>query len=320
MLELDPVEFAFREFLSQTLDVIVLQATDKQIVLHQKIEPGLPDLVTTDPIRLKQVLVNLLANAVKFTDHGSVELTVAWRNVSENAAELTFQIQDTGIGISPEQIGRLFKPFSQADSSTTRRFGGTGLGLVISNQIIQMMGGDIRVDSEPGKGSTFYFHIPVQYRMHVQGFGYNDHESSADDKISDAKLLVLIADDVVMNMMLIRDLVYRLFPNARIIEAENGRQAVELFSSNPVDLVLMDIQMPEMSGIEAAQSIRRLESPLRRRVPIVALTAGAMKEDREAALASGMDEYIPKPLDRKKLRETLRRVLTDSGIISAERT
>lgn len=468
-LELETVEANIIEIVEQAVDIVKYQAGVKQLELLLHIPPDIPATAEVDPIRLKQILLNLLNNAVKFTEKGEVELRVSFSKESDTIGAYTFEVRDTGIGISEVQLGQLFKPFSQADSSTTRRYGGTGLGLAISALLAQKMESRITVESTPGAGSTFGFtirtaftntpliprdeplnpgrvlivddneanrlilehnfhywnlsfescasgseaiaalkdrpfglivldyHMPefdgmetLRYIRKVLQLGSHqlpvillhsavdspdlreefrklgvvfsltkpvkatelwyyirkiskktsesvwaeegllyarnqaarrtnpDGTDAADPKSKQTKrgsYTILIAEDIQLNMLLIKTVIKKLLPQASILQASDGEAAIALWQAHRPNLILMDVQMPRMDGIAATEKIRELERfsglPYSARVRIVALTAGALKEEREKALLSGMDDFLTKPLDTERLAEVLQRHLAD---------
>ncbi len=441
MLELEIIRTNITELVEQVSDIIKFQASTKGLELLINIPPEIPQIIETDPVRLKQILINLLNNAVKFTSKGEVELSVKFEDIENNRGKYTFTVRDTGIGIKEEDKLKLFQAFSQADTSTTRKFGGTGLGLTISNLLTEKMGGEIKIDSEFGKGTSFYFTIESSYKFadtkdeklliknvlviddnennrvilknHLQHWGINytgcnsgktaleiiekekfdllivDYHmpemdglqtieaikekmikssdrpplillhSSSDDKnlrdkcktmnirfflvkpvkatelyyflkninrehqiselqqksekssemqrVSNISKKILIAEDVKMNMLFITTLIKKIVPDVEIIEAFDGISAVTIFTEQNPDFVLMDVQMPEMDGLEATKKIRNLESSLNRHTPIIALTAGALKEEKDRALSCGMDDFITKPINSDKLMEILKK-------------
>jgi CheY-like chemotaxis protein/HPt (histidine-containing phosphotransfer) domain-containing protein len=284
--------------------------------------------VRADPVRLRQILLNLLGNAVKFTERGEVTLTVECAAESAPGAEprqceLRFGICDTGIGISPEAQTRLFQVFSQADGSTSRRYGGTGLGLAVSKQLAALMGGAIGVDSVPGRGSTFWFTIRVEllgvgapspegekpFDAVIRRTGVAAAEVAAAGTYAEAVdcrgARVLLAEDNPVNQEIARAMLESA--GCRVTTAGNGRAAVDAWRAQRFALVLMDCQMPELDGFEATREIRALEAAAGVRTPVVALTANAMAGDRERCLAAGMDDYLPKPFNRGELLTMLQR-------------
>ena len=446
MMHLEISKTDMIELLGRSVDLVKYLASKKDLEILLDIDPQMPRFAEVDTVRLKQILANLLGNAVKFTEKGEVELKLKYEKLSENTGRLGFFVRDTGIGISPGQKDKLFKAFSQADSSTTRKFGGTGLGLIISEMLANQMGGKIEIESELGRGTTFYFDIVVKTEQgkkvdpqaikaikrcfviddnadnrmileHIMANwgieciscdnGYSAieiiessgpfdviicdyhmpqingletvklireklklsadkqpiillHSSSdsadlhkkcdelgirfrltkpvksdelysylcnlnepAQPKIMAEKgnekslekkqeitgsLSILIAEDNMFNLLLIKAIISKAIPAARIIEAKNGKEAVMLWVLEQPDLILMDMQMPEMSGIEATQMIREKEDE-NQHTPIIALTAGAMIEEKEKCISAGMDDFLTKPIDPVKLNETILNIL-----------
>jgi PAS domain S-box-containing protein len=447
--DLDPIKTDIIELMEQASDIVKYPAAKKGIELILNITPELPRFAVVDPIRLKQILVNLLSNAVKFTNTGEVELMLNIDKISDTEGKFTFTVRDTGIGISEQNQKHLFQAFTQADSSTTRKFGGTGLGLVISNLIAQKMGSSIQLRSEYGQGSTFSFELILPYQngekvnySSIKGkriLFIDDNEKnrmimqhtlqrwevdihtcdgaeaalehirnhapyeiiisdyhmpdidglqairmiqdnlpesydappvfvlycSADDRVAadefvelgiryrlikplkagelfqylsgakkqsipqdsanaghetnadmtavnqnanpEPESTILIAEDNQMNMILIKAVLTKIIPHLNILEAATGKQVQDLLHANQVDLILMDIQMPEMDGLEATRMIRENETDSR--VPIVALTAGVVKDERERCLQAGMDDYLSKPVNQEKLADVLSQYL-----------
>jgi PAS domain S-box-containing protein len=397
-LELDPAMNSLPDLLSNTLDIIRFGAEKKGLELNLSVPPNLPQTAHFDPLRLKQVLVNLMGNAVKFTQHGSVTLSITCDPIpddprslfpadaastrdngvlpadatsSTSRARLTFAISDTGIGIPPEQIGKLFQAFSQGDATTTRRFGGTGLGLIISSNLVKLMGASIQVSSTPCVGSEFWFSIDTDivtstdsnhnesdnYRLtsgswrniggmesesdlpsssnfdtfisagsKAKPFPGSAHSasngsgqvpfpgstpkytqnlpSSRNPEIRFAlnnlqNICIMIVEDVPMNTLLMRNLIHNIVPGARVITADNGMIALDLLKSERPELILMDIQMPELDGYDTTVAIRKRQhtdlhgNPVR----IVALTAGVVKGERDKCMQVGMDAFLSKPID-----------------------
>jgi signal transduction histidine kinase/CheY-like chemotaxis protein len=445
-LELDIEEVNIVELLEKTVEVVKYSATKKGIVLLANIDPGIPFVVKADGLRIKQVLVNLLSNAIKFTEDGVVEIGLKAELPSKprKKANFHFSVRDSGIGISPDHQKKLFSAFAQADSSITKKYGGTGLGLVISKKLLHMMGSKMHLESDTGKGSVFSFTLKLPFKAVATGYSpsmegvknvlvvddseYNrqilshildncqvhccsfengadamaflrsgqicdviitDYQmpdqngiemirelrqdqnqaisnipvillhSSADDNrihqacktlhiqhklvkpivandlvealsrigsrghqktvsasvdpaglsnliISENEIKLLIAEDNPVNMMLAKALIKRFVPGIRIIEAKDGNEAIDSFKLHSPDFILMDIQMHEKDGYSATREIRKLEEMLNTRVPIVALTAGAVKGERERCLEAGMDDYLTKPIIREKLEDILK--------------
>lgn len=453
-LELAPIKTDIVEIVEQVCDMVKYQAIQKDLELLLNIQPDIPRYGVVDPIRLKQILVNLISNAIKFTERGEVELRVKFEEKGDFTGRFTFYIRDTGIGISQDEQKRLFKAFTQADSSTTRKFGGTGLGLVISNHLAEKMGDRIHMKSTFGKGSEFFFSIDSQidsndyiggttlvnikrvlivddnannrtileqtfkswniesiscsdgleavslvkvsdpfdlividfkmplingidtirmlrndaivdkdklpviimcssdddslineesrksgmiyklvkpikisvlfdYLLNLSNTGVinSTKESKREETLSKkpyisnskgfvkSNPIVLIAEDVQMNMILIKTLVNSYIPGATIFEARNGLDAIQMAADEKPDIILMDIQMPEADGLEATVEIRRQESGKKSRIPIIALTAGASNEDREKCMVAGMDDFLTKPIEQPQLHKVLDRYL-----------
>ncbi len=439
MLELEIIKNNMIEIINQSTDIIKFATKKKGLELLLNVAPNIPRYAFTDSVRLKQVLANLLSNAVKFTEKGEVELKVGYQELDFESGKFIFEVRDTGIGITPEQQTKLFKVFSQADSSVTRKYGGTGLGLVISQMIVNKLNSQIEIESKLGVGTIFRFemttkieygeqpnaaavkyikrclilddnvnnrlilehtlaywgietvsvesgykaievlkkdknfdvficdyHLPefdglstIEYIRNEMHLKTNDlaiilmHSSSDDASLlkkcetcnveytltkpvkaeelfrvlcnikapienfnlnNDKKdslmriskpVKILIAEDVTMNMLLIKFLLTKLIPHVTIIEAGNGLEAIQRWKDEIPDLILMDMQMPEMDGIDATFAIRKLEQEQHKHVPIIALTAGALKEERDKCIASGMDEFLTKPIEKDRLEAVL---------------
>lgn len=439
-LELELIETDLPELIRQTMEIFKYTTVKQGVEFSLSFDPATPRYMHTDPVRLKQILINLLSNAVKFTAEGEINLKVAFRDKEPDRGFFHFSVHDTGIGITPEQQKRLFKAFSQGDGSTTRRFGGTGLGLVISNLLASKMNSQLLLESKAGEGSTFYFEVETNYRREpdrdrsairykkVLVFDPNPHiaenifnqlqywgieciyvtrlseaeklvqthsfdlvigrskipgmnEADVLQKIRDVfrqfpviprlvliyytqkdelkdlhtsrdivltqlmlpinadhlwnvvckqapedkpqkknkqqeavesapqpastKKVILVAEDVKMNMVLTKFLINKYLPESIILEAENGRIAVEMLASHHVDLILMDVQMPELDGMEATRKIRKMKDEEKKNVPIIALTAGALTTEKEKAIKAGMDGFITKPIEAQQLRDAM---------------
>tara|TARA_R110002073_G_scaffold39534_4_gene112736 strand:- start:4352 stop:6133 length:1782 start_codon:yes stop_codon:yes gene_type:complete len=294
-LELQPCQP--RGLVESVLKPLQLVAIDKGIKLSAEVESDVPNWVICDSLRLLQVLLNLCGNAIKFTDHGSVGICV---NTYDGGLE--FVVRDTGIGISPAAQAKLFQPFVQADSSTARKYGGTGLGLNIVKQLVELMQGSITISSTPGEGSSFAIRLPLdRCEIETTEIKVETHGSKLDTK----QLRVLVADDNSINRMVAAKMLRRLSHD--VIEAENGLRALELVQSEPIDLVLMDVQMPVMDGLTAAGRIRALAPPLNI-MPIIGLSANARAVDGDDMIAAGMDEYLSKPVRIEQLQAALQQL------------
>jgi signal transduction histidine kinase/CheY-like chemotaxis protein len=292
-------DFTFGEMLHQIMTVNEPRAVEKEQLFEVVIDPAIPGHLKGDDQRLAQVVTNLLANAMKFTpEKGSIRLEVRLLDRRVGRCTLEFRVTDNGIGISAEQQDELFVSFQQADTSITRRFGGTGLGLAISKEIVTMMDGEIGVQSEPGKGSTFFFTVQLAYEETKDA--KEDRTLilfSGDEKGCFEGHTILLAEDVEVNREIVSALLEPTLLD--IVSAENGAEAVHLFGENPgrYEMIFMDVQMPEMDGLEATRTIRAMDIPQARTVPIVAMTANVFREDIERCLAAGMNDHVGKPLD-----------------------
>lgn len=442
-LELEIIETNLAELIRQTVEMFKYSTARQGLEFTLTYAPETPRYINTDPVRLKQILINLMSNALKFTEKGEINLSVEFTPSGDSSQDglFRFSVTDTGIGITPEQQKRIFKAFAQGDGSTTRRFGGTGLGLVISNLLASKMNSKLLLESEPGKGSSFYFEIETGYRRAVhreakdaiyrnilifdpnprvtstiyQQLNYwgiqceatndfqqacelvktNDYDlvfgrtripgtsevktrekirealsgirqlprlvlmhtpenddlsysyqrrnviitrlplpvdadslwdivsrQKTDNKLQDKNKnskkqdkqqpeapainkVILLAEDVKMNMVLARFMIKKMLPQSIILEAEDGKEALEMVQNQHVDLVLMDVHMPEMDGMEATRRIRKLEDPEKRNTPIIALTAGALPTERKKAIAAGMNGFVTKPIEAEELRSAL---------------
>ncbi len=304
-LELEKVAFELEDVVEAALLPLHARAAAKGLEIRTEVTRAFPTLVEGDPARLRQVLINLVSNAIKFTDQGFVEVKVEQVRFDTSGAHLRFSVSDTGIGISPEAQAHLFQPFSQADSSTSRRYGGTGLGLVICRKLIDLMGGEIGLESRPGRGSTFHFVIvlrPAVGRVSETGAG------DAPQQQETGRYRLLLAEDNPINQLVALGQLEVLGYAADA--AGNGHEVLRAMGRRHYDLVLMDCQMPELDGYETSRRIREAESLAGKHpVPIIAVTAHAMKGDREKCLAAGMNDYLSKPFRQDDLAAMLARWL-----------
>lgn len=305
-LELETVDFHLPEMVGDVVRLLRVHAERKRIALSCTVDPAVPVFVAGDPGRLRQILINLIENAIKFTDHGRVDVRVDAEREGEKEVLLHLEVRDTGIGIPPEQLKVLFQSFHQADSSTTRRFGGSGLGLVISRQLAGLMGGEITVSSVPAGGSVFTVRVRLALGDPVPACPVPEKPAPVEEAVSQARHLLVVEDNPV-NQKVARLQLLRL--GYEVDLAENGREALRKMEKTVYDLVFMDCQMPEMDGYQATEAIRALGSPWNRQVPIVAMTANAFNDDREKCLAVGMNDYISKPVRLPELSAVLARWL-----------
>jgi PAS domain S-box-containing protein len=320
-LELEVAPFSLRHVLDQTTQVLAVRASEKGISFSCRLPAEVPDGLVGDQVRLRQVLLNLAGNGIKFTDRGEIVVSVCVESQDAGEVCLKFAVRDTGIGIQGSELGRVFQPFAQADPSTTRRFGGTGLGLTIASSLVGMMGGRMWVESEPGQGSTFYFTI----RLPLAKQPLSEPEPSTDILPAAAsRLRILLVEDNPANQKLA---VYVLRERGHTVDiAGDGQQALCLAQENRHDVILMDVQMPGMDGLEATKAIRAREDS-NRRVPIIAMTAHAMQGDRDRCLAAGMDGYLSKPINAREMIALLESlaagtasVASRSGVTEPERS
>ncbi|HMC31531.1 MAG TPA: PAS domain S-box protein [Candidatus Angelobacter sp.] len=298
-LAMDKIPFGLRDTVRATIKDLSLRAQEKELSLLCHFGPEVPETVIGDPGRLRQILMNLAGNAVKFTQHGKIVVLV--RRSAENNGLLHFSVSDTGIGIAAEKRKSIFEAFVQADSSATRLYGGTGLGLTIASQLVALMGGRIWLESEEGKGSTFHFtaQLGATGNAAAQITAKLDLQRDVLPAHGKETLRILIAEDNPVNSRLAMRLVEKQGHCA--VSVASGREALEALERERFDLVLMDLQMPEMDGFEATRIIRERERGTQQHLPIIAMTAHAMSGDRERCLAAGMDNYISKPVDRSRL-------------------
>jgi signal transduction histidine kinase/ActR/RegA family two-component response regulator len=299
-LELDEVGFNLRDALDDIVKAFSLRAHQKGLDLSCEVRPNVPEIIHADPIRLGQIVSNLIGNALKFTSTGAVAVRVEAEARAAGRVVLHFTVRDTGIGISPEAQGRIFEAFSQADNSTTRRYGGTGLGLAICSRLVAMMGGRIWVESEAGHGSNFHFTASLGIDTELQTPASRQPGSEPAARAS--RRILLVEDNAVNQVLAVRLLEKR---GHKVVVAANGREALAALRQDAFDLVLMDVQMPEMDGFEATAEIRKLEAAAGGHLPIIAMTAHAMKGDEERCLASGMDRYITKPIRPHQLEDAV---------------
>jgi CheY-like chemotaxis protein len=322
-LDLDPVDFRVRDTVDDAMKTLSVRINKETLQLACHVSPEVPEILIGDPGRLRQILINLMGNAIKFTSRGEVVVRVAVSERQEANLQLHFSVADTGIGISPEKQQTIFEAFSQADGSTTRRYGGTGLGLTICSKLVGMMGGRIWVESEPGWGSTFHFTArlgmpltgpairplkPVSTRQDQRLQSISD-ASRPDDR---ASYRILLAEDNPINWKLAVRLLEK--EGHCVVVANNGLEAVAAFEREAFDLILMDVQMPEMNGYEATAAIRERESAIGGHIPIIAMTANAMIGDRERCLEAGMDRYISKPVKTRELFDAIEELTSSRSI------
>lgn len=298
-LEIDAEPFSPAQVVSTMNELCLAPAKEKALHLHVDAAEDIPATVIGDGQRVRQVLLNLVNNAIKFTNVGSVHVTVTAEQLQGKRVNLRYEVRDTGIGIPADKQSMIFEAFTQADSSTRRRFGGTGLGLSICRTLVHAMEGEIGVVSEEGRGSTFWFTISCE---EVERALEPKSESGLRAETDEASLSILVAEDNPLNQVMIRTVLEAVGHRVHLVET--GLQALNAVSDANYDLVLMDISMPEMDGVQATRQIRQLEGTASQ-IPIIALTANAMKGDREKFISAGMSDYLSKPINVRELLLTI---------------
>lgn len=326
---LDPTEFEFRPNLSDTLRPLHVRAQAKGLAIRLEIDPEVPPKIIADLGRIRQVLMNLVGNAIKFTTVGEVVVSFGVVDASDSQARLHGAVRDSGIGIPAEKLETIFREFEQVDASTTRQYGGTGLGLAITSKLIELMQGRIWVESQVGSGSVFHFEIEVQLPARnsldepidavapaamVPGASRSTSSLRRRPGAKSQSLRILLAEDNRVNQRLAVGLLERM--GHRVIVVETGQAVVEACLSEAFDLVLMDVQMPGMDGLDATRVIRNNEESLGQHVPIIAMTAHAMSGDRQRCLDAGMDDYLSKPIRIAELEEKIAAFVDDSPLES----
>jgi signal transduction histidine kinase/CheY-like chemotaxis protein len=302
-LEIEPIPFDLRDAVHQVARLLKPRAAEKGLALPVQYAPDLPGHFLGDAGRIRQILVNLVGNAIKFTHEGHVRISVQPEHQDAHDVVARFTVEDTGIGIPQEKHSLLFTKFSQTDASTTRRYGGTGLGLAISKRLAELMGGTVGVESRPGEGSRFWFTI----HLRVSTKEAREPDVAALQRIELPAAHVLLAEDNRVNRQVAMTMLNKL--GLTVDVAVSGLEALRLWSGGGHDLILMDCLMPELDGFDATREIRRREDPHLRRTPIIAMTANAMREDREQCLAAGMDDHLAKPVTLDQLAKALGRWL-----------
>ena len=320
-LDLEQIDFDLQRMLDDATRLLAYRAEEEGLKLSCHIEPEVPLLLTGDPGRIRQVITNLVANALKFTPHGAVGLNASLLSDHDGSVQIKFEITDTGIGIPKAILSAIFSPFTQADTSTTRKYGGTGLGLTICRQLAELMGGEIGLVSEEGKGSTFWFTVQLEKQpaercitTQTQSARMRTVTPHVEAKIDDLTARILLAEDNVINQKVAIHMLKAIGYTVDVVA--DGQQAVEALERFNYDLVLMDCMMPEMDGFEATAAIRGLNSKVHNHnVPIIAMTANAMKEDRDKCLAAGMDDYVSKPVKKWVLADILEQWLSPAHLL-----
>ncbi|MCC6384587.1 MAG: response regulator [Bacteroidia bacterium] len=312
-LNIEKIPFSIRQTTEMVGTNLKIKANEKGINLHIEVSSDIPPFVKGDPVRLFQMLINIGGNAVKFTEKGTVSIRVSTAGKEVNKINIRFEIEDTGIGIPEDKLTKVFDKFTQANRHTSRKFGGTGLGLTITKQLAELQNGTISLKSRLGEGSVFVFTLP--YEETTDQLPEIQNQILSDDMIEQMKSKrILLAEDNPFNQVVAVDSILELIPQLKVDIAENGKQAVEMHSSAPYDLIVMDIQMPEMDGYEACRKIRN-ELPLpARNVPILAMTASVIKEEVQECFNAGMNDFVPKPFNQSELVQKMSSLLLNSRI------
>ena len=308
-MELESIPFSLKDEMRRVMNIMQIIADKKKLPVKLQISPEVPAYVKGDPVRLKQIVINLVNNAIKFTEKGGITISVEKQSMENEKIQMLFKVMDTGIGISPEGQKKLFQSFSQVDKSTTRKYGGTGLGLMISKNLTQMMEGEIGVESVEGVGSTFWFTVflGTSDEQEYKKMHQNEDDSKEDKTRMKLKLNILLAEDNKINQKVASLNLNNL--GHKVTIANNGKEAVEQFENGDFDLIFMDVQMPEMDGVEACEKIREIEknSDDTKKIPIIAMTANTSEDERKKYTEAGMDGYISKPFKQKELVELFNR-------------
>ena len=312
-VRIEQINFSMKDCLKNVVNILRIKAEEKDLKLWFEMSDNVPKTVAGDPTRLTQVLINLVGNAVKFTEKGRVDIQVFLEKVENDRHYIHFQVIDTGIGISEDYVNKIFESFTQAGTDLARKYGGTGLGLTISKELVELMEGEIFVKSVLGEGTTFEFCIPFKVQQ-----GVSLEEENAPFELTHKELLclnnakILLAEDNVFNKILAEDVLLEMAPNMNIVSAENGVEVLEILKRESVDLILMDIQMPLKNGLEATKEIRSSNNEL----PIIAMTANVMQDDITNYISNGMNDHIPKPFDKEDLFKKMLKQLDQEKILS----
>jgi signal transduction histidine kinase/ActR/RegA family two-component response regulator len=305
-LDFENIAFDIRQIVEDIVVLHSLKAEQQGVTLVHEIDESLPELMLGDPMRIRQIIVNLVSNALKFTKQGEVKISIDVVSKGIDSVELKVTVSDTGIGIPVAAQDTLFNAFTQADGSTTRKYGGTGLGLAIVSQLVDMMGGTLGLDSVEGEGSSFWFTAKLKTAAEKPVAPLDAVDSNEGLQLN---ARILLVEDNPVNQMVAQKMLERIGLKATL--ANNGVEALQCLDEQSFDLVLMDCQMPEMDGFDATREIRKLDlkTPQQQRLPIIAMTANVMSGDRERCLETGMDDYIGKPVQRDQLATVLRKWL-----------
>ncbi|MEX0845379.1 MAG: response regulator [Balneolaceae bacterium] len=314
-MEIEVIPFDLRDSLKELKKLLEFSAQNKDVEIKSEIHPDIPEKVMGDPMRIRQILLNYGNNAVKFTEKGSIKLKVDLLNEDEKTVTLRFSVKDTGIGIPEQKMKQIFDPFSQADASTTRKYGGTGLGLSICKQLSGLMKGKVGVESTEGKGSEFWFEVTLDKMWSEQSENITDTseiDELGDDNVEGVarKVKILLAEDNETNQLMTERMLAH--DGMHITSVNNGLEVVDIFKKQDFDLILMDVYMPEMDGINATREIRKIEENGDTRIPIIAVSASVMPKDKERIYAAGVDDFIGKPISKTYLMAKVKKWVSDS--------
>jgi signal transduction histidine kinase/DNA-binding response OmpR family regulator len=302
----EETEFNLDEIIRSVIELVEYRSYEKNLSLSLDIDPAIPEYLMGDSARLSQILLNLIGNAIKFTDKGQVSIRTYLMEESPADVKCKFVITDTGIGIPKEKIRMIFERFAQASSDTTRKYGGTGLGLTIVQQLVELQGGKIEVESTEGKGSAFSFYLKFRKSAHVTSQAFEKEARFSSN--SDIKYRVLLAEDILLNQRLVQKIMMKW--DYKLDIANNGAEAIEKLKKNDYDIILMDIQMPEIDGYTATQMVRKMQDPLKKNIPIIAITAHASNSEAEKCINLGMNAYISKPFNARNLKKIILQLMS----------
>jgi len=307
-LEIENISCNLIDEIKSVVELFVAKADENHNKLNFQIESGIPSTLVCDPLRIKQIISNVIGNAIKFTENGRIDVNIQKESAHNNEVELRFSIKDNGVGIEENKLAHIFDPFSQSDASITRKFGGTGLGLSISNDLLKLMDSKLQVISKVGQGCEFYFYLTLA--KHIKAAAEDIDQSTVSVMKNASNYNILIAEDNKTNQLLIKTIFFKKFNN-KVDIANDGIEAVALYEANNYDIIFMDIQMPNMDGVEACQKIKQYEQNNNlATIPIIALTANNLKGDREKFLQLGMSDFIAKPFTVDEINQVLNTYLS----------
>ena len=304
-IDLECIPLKPRALINETINLLRIKADDRHLALSGKVDDDVPEILTGDPTRIRQILINLVGNAIKFTHKGGVSLGVKLESAEDVKVRLKFYVKDTGIGIPKDRMDRLFRPFSQVDSSTTRNYGGTGLGLAISSKLCELMSGKMWVESTPNVGSTFFFTVELLPQTSDDSDGETKVAEAQARAIDPAKVRLLLAEDNAVNSKVAILLLKRAGYQPDL--AENGQEVLDAFRKKYYDVVLMDMQMPVMDGLESTRQLRKIMARKGLHPYVVALTASAGRPDHDRCIEAGMDDFLVKPIRVNEMLAVLKR-------------